>query len=151
MPGQVAQFQWVVLGVVGLILLVWFLVVAKYFSLYIQAMFSGAPVPFAELIGMSLRKVDARVIVLSRIRAAQGGPDLSTKHLEKHYLAGGSVPMVVTLMVAAKEAGPALTWEQATALDLAGEDLPEMARQLRRKQVANSAFVLPPAGDESIN
>lgn len=151
MLAETPTWMWTVIAVAGLVLLIWLLVLAKFFSLYIQAMFSRAPVSFAELIGMTLRKVDPRVIVLSRIRAVQGGLDLSTQDLERHYLAGSSVPAVVTLMVAAKQAGAAVTWKQATALDLAGEDLREMARQLRLKQASNSAAVLLPAGDEAIN
>ena len=59
----------VIVGVFAI--LIFFLLILKYGSLWLQARLSRAPVSFAELIGMTLRKVDARVIVISRIMAAQ--------------------------------------------------------------------------------
>ena len=44
--------------VIGLILLFFVMLLIFYGNLWLQARFSGAPVSFAELIGMSLRKVN---------------------------------------------------------------------------------------------
>jgi uncharacterized protein YqfA (UPF0365 family) len=96
-----------------------------YGSLWLQAMLSGARVTFAELIGMTLRKVNARTITVSRITAAKAGLDLSTAQLESHYLAGGRVPNVVRALIAATRANIELSWETATAIDLAGRDILE--------------------------
>ena len=81
--------------IVGLILLLFVLIFLFYGNLWLQARFSGVPVSFVELIGMWLRKVNSRTIVVSRITAAKAGLDLSTAQLESHYLAGGRVPNVV--------------------------------------------------------
>ncbi|MBN1815801.1 MAG: flotillin-like FloA family protein, partial [Sedimentisphaerales bacterium] len=81
--------------VAGIIVVVFILMVLAYGSLWLQARLSGAPVSFMELIGMSLRKVNARTIVVSRITAVKAGMELSTEQLESHYLAGGRVPNVV--------------------------------------------------------
>jgi len=76
-----------------------------------------------SLIGMSLRKVNLRVIVLSKIRAVQAGLALTTNDMESHYLSGGRVPNVITALIAANRANIALTWRTATAIDLAGRDI----------------------------
>lgn len=109
--------------IVGLVLLFFVMLVIFYGNLWIQARFSGAPVSFAELIGMSLRKVNSRAIVVSRITAAKAGLELTTSQLESHYLAGGRVSNVVRALIAADRANINLGWQVATAIDLAGRDI----------------------------
>lgn len=112
--------------VIGLILgLAFLLLILAYGRLWLQAWLSGARVTIAELIGMTLRKVNARSIVLSRITAIQAGLDLSQRELESHYLAGGRVPNVVRALIAANRANITLTFQTATAIDLAGRDILE--------------------------
>ena len=110
----------IIVGIVGLIftLIVW-----KFARLWLQAYFSSANVTLMELIGMSLRKVDSRTIVLSKITAIQEGLQLTTRDLESHYLAGGRVPNVVRALIAANRANIDLTLKTATAIDLAGRDI----------------------------
>ena len=107
--------------VAGVILLV----VAAFFRLWLQAKLSKADVTFLELIGMKLRKVELRSIVLSKITAIQAGLIVSTKDLESHYLAGGRVPNVVRALIAANRANIELSFQTATAIDLAGRDILE--------------------------
>jgi uncharacterized protein YqfA (UPF0365 family) len=114
---------WVVIAVVALVVLVLLAIVGRFFKLWIQAVFAHANVKMTELIGMSLRKVDPRIIVLSKVRAVQAGLDVSTSEMESHYLAGGRVPNVVTALIAANRANIDLTWKTATAIDLAGRDI----------------------------
>ena len=103
--------------------LVFFLLFLKFFRLWLQARLSRADVKFSELIGMWLRKVDTRTIVLSKITAIQAGLILTTRDLESHYLAGGSVPNIVRALVAANRANIELSLQTATAIDLAGRDI----------------------------
>ncbi len=122
----------VILGVVvfllilGLILLAVFL---AYFRWWVQAFFANAKVGFMDLIGMSFRKVKAGVIVPTKIMAVQAGivdPDLTTKALEAHYLAGGNVPLVVRSLVAAHKAKTIqLSFREASTIDLAGRNILE--------------------------
>jgi uncharacterized protein YqfA (UPF0365 family) len=114
---------WILLAAAGVITLVLLALFAKYAGLWFQAKLSGAPVSFIDLIGMGFRKVDPRVIVLSRIRAVKAGLDITTNQMETHYLAGGRVPTVVTAMIAADSAKLDLPWDVARAIDLAGRDL----------------------------
>jgi len=119
-----------VIGVTLLVILiiavlVFFLLFLKFFRLWLQAKLSRADVKFSELIGMWLRRVDTRTIVLSKITAIQAGLTLTTRDLESHYLAGGRVPNVVRALVAANRANIDLSLKTATAIDLAGRDILE--------------------------
>jgi uncharacterized protein YqfA (UPF0365 family) len=116
-------FWWVVLAVVVVILFVFLLLLAQIFGLWIQALFAGAKVTIRQLIGMKLRKVDSRLIVLSKIQAVRAGLDISTDALESHFLAGGRVRNVVIALIAANRANIKLDFRLATAIDLAGRDV----------------------------
>jgi uncharacterized protein YqfA (UPF0365 family) len=105
--------------------LVFLALVIKFFRLWLQAKLCRADVKFSELIGMWLRKVDIKTIVLSKITAIQAGLSLTTQDLESHFLAGGRVPNVVRALIAANRANIDLTLKTATAIDLAGRDILE--------------------------
>jgi len=120
------QVVGVALLVIAILLaVVFFLLFLKFFRLWLQARLSRADVKFSELIGMWLRKVDTRTIVLSKITAIQAGLMLTTRDLESHYLAGGRVPNVVRALIAANRANIDLSLQTATAIDLAGRDILE--------------------------
>lgn len=117
--------QFAVVGVIfaGIILLVLLLLLFKYGWLYIQALASGAPVSLIQLVGMTLRRVSARIVVESRIMAKKAGIEIDTPLLEAHYLAGGNVTNVVCSLIAANKANISLSFQQACAIDLAGRDV----------------------------
>ncbi len=122
MPG--GQFWVIAIVLVGLFFfLIISIVLINFVNLYIQALLSGAKVSIFALIGMKLRKVDPRTIVLSRIRAVKAGLDISTNQLETHYLAGGRVPSVINALIAANRARINLPFDTACAIDLAGRDI----------------------------
>ncbi len=110
----------IIIGVPILIVLGFML---KFLGLWIQARVSNAPVSMASLIGMWFRKVNPRVIVLSRIQAVKAGLEISSDQLETHYLARGNVPRVVNALIAADRAKIDLAWDTACAIDLAGRDI----------------------------
>ena len=120
-PGVI--IGWVAGIVVALLLLGILWLIISYFNLWFQALLSGAPVGFLDLIGMGFRKVNPRMIVRSRIQAVKAGLDISTNQLETHYLAHGRVPNVVNALVAAHRAKIDLPWDIACAIDLAGRDI----------------------------
>ncbi len=109
----------------GIAVFVFLLLVIKYGGLWLQARLSGAKVSIPELIGMSLRKVNSRTIVVNRITAMRAGVHVTTEDLESHYLAGGRVPNVVRALIAANRANIDLSFKVATAIDLAGRDILE--------------------------
>jgi uncharacterized protein YqfA (UPF0365 family) len=112
-----------VLIIILVVILVVALLTLKFARLWLQAYFSRADVRLSDLIGMWLRKVDMRTIVISKITAVQAGLELTTKDLESHYLAGGRVPNVVRALIAADRANIDLSFKTATAIDLAGRDI----------------------------
>jgi uncharacterized protein YqfA (UPF0365 family) len=110
--------------VIGAIFLILFLLlIFKYGWLYIQALSSGANVALLQLIGMTFRRVNARIIVDSRIMAKKAGLDYDTPQLEAHYLARGNVPNVIRALIAADKAKIDLSFDMACAIDLAGRDV----------------------------
>ena len=125
-PAQVPLPVLVGLGLMlGLFALTLLLLIFNYGQLWFQAFWSKAPVTFLELLGMSLRKVNARTIVQAKIMATQAGigRDISARRLEAHYLAGGDVPRVIRALIAAHRADLDLDFDRACAIDLAGRDV----------------------------
>ncbi len=120
----------VVVVIAMIIALVILAIFFRFFKLWIQSVLTGAGITLWDLIGMTLRKVRADVIVRSKIMAVQAGLDqssgLTSQALEAHYLAGGNVPRVIQSLVAATKAKTIeLDFRQATAIDLAGRDVLE--------------------------
>ncbi|MEM9480410.1 MAG: flotillin-like protein FloA [Verrucomicrobiota bacterium] len=111
--------DYIIFGIVGVIALLFFLVIAKFFNIWLRARVANAPVSFPTLIAMFLRRVPNALIVDSRITAAKAGIEISTDQLEAHYLAGGNVNHVVLSLIAADKAGIELSYDRACAIDLA--------------------------------
>lgn len=133
--GQVADAS-NILKVAGILLIAFLMLMALivvliYGSLWFQAYMSNARVSMFNLIGMSLRQVNARVIVQAKIMAMQAGvgsdpsAGVTTRRLEAHYLAGGNVPGVIRAIIAAHRADLDLDFDRAAAIDLAGRDVLE--------------------------
>jgi uncharacterized protein YqfA (UPF0365 family) len=91
----------------------------NFFGTWLRAKLADAPVSFAKLIGMRLRRVPMGLIVDSRITAVKAGLALDTDPLEAHYLAGGNVSHVVLALIAADKAKIVLDFNRACAIDLA--------------------------------
>jgi uncharacterized protein YqfA (UPF0365 family) len=107
-----------------------FAIFARYFRLWIQSVTTGARIGILDLLGMTFRKVDPRVIMRSKIMAVQAGltdeMGVTSKALEAHYLAGGNVPLVIRAIIAARKAKTIdLDFKLATAIDLAGRNVLE--------------------------
>ena len=104
-------------------------IVINYGGIWFRAYMSSANVSLLSLIGMSFRRVDTRIIVQGKIMAVQAGigketqTGISTRRLEAHYLAGGSVPNVIKAIIAAHRADIDLDFDRAAAIDLAGRDV----------------------------
>jgi uncharacterized protein YqfA (UPF0365 family) len=113
----------VLLILAGIAVLLVFFFLSRFIGLWIQALVSGAKVSLGALVGMWLRKVNPKTIVLSRIQAKKAGIDVTTNQMETHYLARGDVPRVVNALIAADRAKIDLNWDTACAIDLAGRDI----------------------------
>jgi uncharacterized protein YqfA (UPF0365 family) len=126
-PPEVWTALLVAVFVIGLII---FAVFARYFRLWIQSVTTGAGISIFDLLGMTFRKVNPAVIMRCKIMAVQAGLDettgLTSKSLEAHSLAGGNVSQVIRALIAANKAKTInLTFQEATAIDLAGRDILE--------------------------
>ena len=109
------------------------LAVTLFFSfvpvgLWISALAANVKVGIFNLIGMRLRRVQPRNIVIPLIKATKAGLDVGVNELEAHYLAGGNVDNVVNALIASERAGIDLPFEKAAAIDLAGRDVFEAVR-----------------------
>lgn len=121
---------WVIGGVVvAVFALIAVAIFLNYFGVWFQAYMSSAAISVLSLIGMSFRRVNTRVIVQGKIMAVQAGiaqeahTGVTTRRLEAHYLAGGSVPNVIKAIIAAHRADIDLDFDRAAAIDLAGRDV----------------------------
>ena len=94
-------------------------------GLWLQAIFSigGGHVTIFNLIGMRFRRVPPGIIVNGLIASRKAGIIVKSDDLEVHFMAGGDVDKVVDALIAASKAGIELTFEIATAIDLAGRDV----------------------------
>ncbi len=105
------------------------IIVVMYGGIWFQAYMSNANVSLWSLVGMSFRRVNARVIVQGKIMSMQSGigterqTGVTTRRLEAHYLAGGNVPNVIRAIIAAHRADINLDFDRASAIDLAGRDV----------------------------
>jgi uncharacterized protein YqfA (UPF0365 family) len=111
---------------------------ARYFSLWLQAYFTGTRISLLDLVLMSLRTVNPSAIVQCKVMAVQSGlATLSTRAIEAQYLAGGDVQRVTLAVIAADRAGICLDWNTAAAIDLAGRDVMEAVRVSVNPKVIN--------------
>lgn len=113
------RFDTLLIGAAIIVSLVVFLIIAKFFNLWLRARIANAPVSIVNLLAMYLRGVPNALIVDTRITAAKAGIPLNSDQLEAHYLAGGEVSHVVLSLIAADKAGIPLDYDRACAIDLA--------------------------------
>ena len=117
---MISQFAaYFIFGIVLLAALVMAFILLNFFGTWLRAKLADAPVSFAKLIGMRLRRVPMGLVVDSRITAVKAGINLDTDPLEAHYLAGGNVSHVVLALIAADKAALQLDFNRACAIDLA--------------------------------
>ena len=95
------------------------LVLFNFIGIWIRAWISGAPVNLGTLVAMRLRGVPMAQVVDARITAMKAGLPIETNSLEAHFLAGGDVKQVILALIAAEKSGIGLTFQHASAVDLA--------------------------------
>lgn len=111
----------IIVGVIVLLALFFYYVPIV---LWVSALVSGVHVSLLQLVLMRIRKVPPTVIVQALIEAHKAGlQDIKRDELEAHYLAGGHVQKVVHALVSAAKANINLSFQMATAIDLAGRDV----------------------------
>ncbi|MDR0742833.1 MAG: flotillin-like protein FloA [Tannerella sp.] len=112
----------VTIGIAFVLLCIFFYYVP--FLMWISAKVSGVNISLIQLFLMRIRKVPPGVITRAMIEAHKAGlKSLTRDELEAHYLAGGHVERVVHALVSASKANIDLSFQMATAIDLAGRDV----------------------------
>lgn len=142
--------EFIIIGIVVLVAIIIFLVLAKFIGLWIRARVSNAPVGLFNLVAMWIRKVPPALIVDSRITAAKAGLNFSTDQLEAHYLAGGHISDVVLSMIAADKASIPLAFDRACAIDLAVKGTTKTVLEAVRTSI-NPAVIDCPGGGGKID
>lgn len=137
--------QIVVLGIVALLIVLFFIFVP--IGLWISAIASGVKIGIFNLIGMRLRRVAPAKIVLPMIKATKAGIGPKVNQLEAHYLAGGNVDNVVNALIAAERAKIPLTFEQASAINLAGRNVFEAVKMSVTPKVIETELISAVAKD----
>lgn len=134
-----------VLGAIGFFILFSVVIPIPY---WIAALFSGVKISLVDLVGMRLRRVPPKVIINTMIQSKKAGIDISSNGLEAHFLAGGNVFRVVNALVAADKAGiKELTFQRATAIDLAGRNVLEAVKMSVIPKVIETPMVAAVAKD----
>lgn len=134
--------------VVGVLLLMALIFHYVPFVLWLSAKVSGVKISLLQLFLMRIRNVPPSVIVRAMIEAHKAGLESITRDsLEAHYLAGGNVEKVVHALVSASKANIELSFQMATAIDLAGRDVFEAVQMSVNPKVIDTPHVTAVAKD----
>ena len=135
----------IIASVVCVLLILFFVFVPV--GLWVSAIAAGVRISVFNLIGMKLRRVKPAKIVFPLIKATKAGLTLTANQLEAHYLAGGDVDNVVNALIAAQRAEIDMSFERASAIDLAGRDVFEAVKMSVTPKVIETAVVSAVAQD----
>lgn len=124
--------------IIGVIVLFFILLYFVPIGLWFSALVSGVRISLLQLVLMRFRKVPPGVIVSALIEGTKADVKLNRDALEAHYLAGGHVARVVHALVSAAKANIDLTFNMATAIDLAGRDVFEAVQMSVNPKVINT-------------
>lgn len=130
-------------GLIGLIILTYFIPVRLWFT----AIISGVKVGLMQLVLMRFRKVPPSLIVNALINSTKAGLRITLNEMETHYLAGGNVNNVIKALISADKANIPLDFKMATAIDLAGRDVFDAVKRSVDPRVINTPPVAAVAKD----
>lgn len=134
----------VVIGFIALVIFLYYVPIVLWFS----AIVSGVHISLIQLALMRIRKVPPGTIVQAMIEAHKAGlSDIRRDELEAHFLAGGHVRSVVHALVSANKANITLSFQMATAIDLAGRDVFEAVQMSVNPKVIDTPPVTAVAKD----
>jgi len=133
--------------IIGALILLWLILYLIPVGLWFQALVSGVRISLLQLVFMRWRKVPPSIIVSAMIEGWKAGLKLNRDDLEAHYLAGGHVPQVVHALVSASKANIELSFQMATAIDLAGRDVLEAVQMSVNPKVIDTPPVTAVAKD----
>jgi uncharacterized protein YqfA (UPF0365 family) len=101
-----------------LVFLAMFCIALAYFRLWMQGIMAGVHVSLFDLIGMKLRKIDARLVMKCLILARQSGVDVSVADLQRAYLQGVNQERLTLAHIEAQKQQLGVTFQELIDLDL---------------------------------
>jgi len=132
---------------VGIVVLIAIFLYFVPLGLWFSAQLSKVRISLLQLVLMRWRRVPPKVIVNALIEGTKAGLELNRDALEAHYLAGGHVSQVTHALVSAAKANIDLSFQMATAIDLAGRDVFEAVQMSVNPKVINTPPVTAVAKD----
>jgi len=122
------------------ILIIVILAITFYFvfniSLWFRALISGAHVSIAELVSITVKKLDPRSVVNNYIKAKKAGVNISIAQIENHIQAHGNIELVINALIAASSANlKDLDLKTAIAVDLSGRNINEAVKHCIMPQI----------------
>ena len=116
-------YVWVILALPAAVLLLFAVLLAMFFGVWLRAKAAGMPVSIFGLLFTRLRRLDPEYLVDCLITLSNAGLDVSMEDLETHVLSGGNVGAVVDAAIASDKAGLDVDFRSLAAIDLAGRDV----------------------------
>ena len=130
--------MYIIPWIIVLVLLIGFITFCHLFNLvlWVRALMSGAHVSVAELISMTVKKLDARKIVNNYIKAKKAGVNITIAQIENHMQAHGNIELVINALIAAYSANlQELDLKTAIAVDLSGRDINDAVKHRIMPQI----------------
>lgn len=139
-------------GIIALIIILFIFFIIIFSTVipipfWIAAIFSGVKISIFSLVGMRLRRVPPKIILMAMIQSKKAGIDVQSDALEAHFLARGNVIRVINALVAADKANIDLSLQRATAIDLAGRNVLEAVKMSVIPKVIDTPLVAAVAKD----
>ena len=139
---QVMQRFWQAVGLIIVIALIVIVIIfLMYIKIYLQALFSGARVPLLSLVGMTLRKISAGLIVGEFISLRRAGitnvltPDLESVFLVRRHV--DDLRICVTALITAHKASLEITFNELQSHHFAGGNVFNLVKSLIAANRAN--------------
>ncbi len=104
---------------------------------YFTALFSGAYIPSFKLISIKNRKLPVATVVNSYIMAKKSKLDISLREIESLALSGGDVTEVLKALNLAKNSNLKLSFELASAIELASHNVMNVVQDSVNTKVIN--------------
>lgn len=97
----------------------------RYFRIWVAAKVSDLPVSLLDVIGMTFRKCNPKIVVETMIMAKQAGVELSCQEVEAACLAGADLEKISAALVRSRSEGVDVSFGDLVATDLGDrESLP---------------------------
>ncbi len=136
--GQVKNFDANSVFIIALMVVIFITLINAFLFFHmtrpwLKAFMSGAPISFAELVAMKMRRSNVKAIVDCYIMSTQAKAKISLKDLDAAFHSGADIELVTRAYIEAKKTGKELTLEEIIDASRA-EKLEELLRENRGRK-----------------